>query len=209
MAFAVLADDGFRFLVSQVLDSLLGVEVKFHPCALAFGVDERERVAAVSVHVAIGVGDASVAHGDGNLVQGFRQQGPEIPIVARTSHVGARVTLHGMVEVGEFQRVAQEEHRSVVAHEVPVALFGVELDGKAADVAFGISRAAFACDGRKANEEFRLFTDFGEDGSFGVFCNVVCHRKRAECTRTFGVHAAFRDDFSVEVCQFFKKPYVL
>jgi phosphoribosylcarboxyaminoimidazole (NCAIR) mutase len=42
-------------------------------------------------------------------------------------------------------RVADEkEHGRIVAHQVPVALFGVELDGKAADIALGIARAALS-----------------------------------------------------------------
>ena len=71
-------------------------------------------------------------------MQRFGQQGPEIPVVVGRTQVGARVALHGMVQVGEFQRVAQEEHGGVVAHEIPVARVGVELHGETADVALGI-----------------------------------------------------------------------
>jgi formylglycine-generating enzyme required for sulfatase activity len=46
-----------------------------------------------------------------------------------------------VVEIREFQRVAHEEHRGVVANEVPVALLRVELHRKAPDVAFSIGRA--------------------------------------------------------------------
>jgi hypothetical protein len=46
------------------------------------------------------------------------------------AHIGARVALHGLVQVGELERVAQEEHGRVVAHHIPVAFFGVELQAK-------------------------------------------------------------------------------
>ena len=43
--------------------------------------------------------------------------------------------LHGVDEVGEFDRVLDEEDRHVVADEIEVAFLRVELDGEAADVA--------------------------------------------------------------------------
>ena len=43
--------------------------------------------------------------------------------------------LHGVDKIGKFDGVLDEEHRNVVADEIPVSLLGVELHGKAADVA--------------------------------------------------------------------------
>ena len=68
-----------------------------------------------------------------------------------------------MVEVGKAQRIAKEEHRRVVAHDVPVALLGIKFDREAADVAFGVGRAALAGDSREAREHRRLLADLGED----------------------------------------------
>ena len=86
-------------------------------------------------------------------------EAPEVPVVEGAAQVGARVPFHGVVEVGEFQRVAQEEDRRVVAHEIPVALFGVELHGEAADVALGVGGAALARrrwkSGRTCRSSFR------------------------------------------------------
>ena len=75
------------------------------------------------------------------------------------AQVGARVALHGVVEVRELERVAQEEDRRVVADQVPVALLGVELDREAADVALGVGRAALAGHGGEADEEVGLLAD--------------------------------------------------
>jgi hypothetical protein len=72
--------------------------------------------------------------------------------------LGGRVTLLGVDKVGELDGVAEEEDRGVVADHVPVALLGVELDGKAAGVASRIARALLATDGREA----------GEDGGLGA-----------------------------------------
>src|SRR6476660_9410868 len=68
-----------------------------------------------------GLGDAAVAHGDGDLVQRFGQVGPKAPVVLGVTHIGARVALDRTVEVGELQRVAVKEHRGVVADHIPVA----------------------------------------------------------------------------------------
>ena len=50
-----------------------------------------------------------------------------------------------MVKVGELQRIAQEEYRGVVAYKVPIALFGIELDGKSAYIALCIGCSALPC----------------------------------------------------------------
>ena len=65
--------------------------------------------------------------------------------------------LGGMDDVGELDRVLDEEHRDVVADEVPVAFLGVELDREAAHVARQIGRSLAAGHGREAHEDRRLF----------------------------------------------------
>ena len=149
--------------VGEVLDALLGAVVELHPVALAGLVVERVGVRAEAVHVAVARRDAAVGHDDGDLVQRLGQVGPEVPVVLGVAQVGARVTLDGVVEVGELQRVAEEEDRGVVADDVPVALLGVELHGEAADVALGVGRAALAGDGREAGEHLGLLADLAED----------------------------------------------
>ena len=136
-------------------------------------------------------------------MHGFWQQRPEIPVVSGRAQVGARVALHGFVQIGEFQWVAEEEHGRVVAHQIPVAFFGVKLDGETTDVALGIGRAAFTCHGRETHKQIGFFADLVENFGFGVLADVVGNGKRTECTRTFGMHAALRNDFTVEVRQFF------
>src|SRR6201999_3826589 len=104
----------------------------------------------------------------------------------------------GMVEVGETQRIAEEEHRRIVADDVPVAVLGIELEGGAADVAFRIGRAALAGDGREAREHGRLLPDLRENLGLGVPGDVVGYREGAVGTPTLGVHAPLRDYLAVE-----------
>ena len=114
-----------------------------------------------------------------------------------------------MVEVGELQRVADEEDRRVVADQVPVAFFGIELQREAADVALGVSRAALAGDRREAGEHRGLLADFGEDLRLGVAGDVVGDGERAERAGALGVHAPFGDHLAVEVGHLLQKPDVL
>src|SRR5258708_2339967 len=115
------------------------------------------------MHVPKGARDPSLAHNDGYLVEGLGQQSPEIPIVIGAAHAGPRIALDGVVEIGKAQRIAKKEHRRIVAYDVPVTLFCVELQGEAADVPLRISGAALAGNGRKAREHGGLLADFGEN----------------------------------------------
>ena len=209
MRLAILADEGFRLGIAQVLDALLRTEVELDPMAFVGRIDEAEGVRTKAVHVAIGGRQAALTHDDGDLMQRLRQRGPEVPVVLRRTHVGARVALHRVVEVGELERIAQEEHRRVVADQVPVAFFSVELDGKAADVALGIGGAAFTGNGGEAREQFGLLADLAEDLRPRVFADVVSHGEGTVGTGTLGMHAPLRDHFAVEVGQLLEQPDIL
>src|SRR3990172_6770723 len=119
--------------------------MELDPVPFTFCVEEAEGVAAESVHVTVGSWYAAVAHDNGDLVQCLGKGSPEVPVVAGAAQVRAGIALHGVVEVGELQGIAQEKYGRVVPHKVPVALLGIELDGKAPDVALCICRAALPC----------------------------------------------------------------
>src|SRR5205823_2493867 len=106
---------------------------------------------------------------------------------------GARVAFDRMVEVGEAQWIAEEEHRRVVADDVPVPFFGVELQRGAAYVALRIRGAALAGDGGDAREHRRLLADRAEDLGLGKAGDVVCHREGAMGAPAFGMHTALGD----------------
>ena len=75
----------------------------------------------------------------------------------RLRKAAVRLLLDGMDHVGKLDRILNEEHRDVVADEVPVAFLGVELDREAAHVARQIGRPLAAGHGREADESRRLF----------------------------------------------------
>jgi len=127
VAFAIPGNEGRSIGVGKVLDPLLGAEVELNPDAFIGGIDHREGMAAEQVHVAEALRDAAIGHHDGDLVQRLRQQRPEIPVIVRAAKPRARVALDRVIEVREPQWIAEEEHRRVVADDVPVTLLGIEL----------------------------------------------------------------------------------
>ena len=113
-----------------------------------------------------------------------------------------------MVQVGEAQRVTEEEHGRVVAHHVPVAFLGIELQCKTSDVAFSVRGAALAGNGREARHHRRLLADLGEDLRLRIAGDVVRDGEGAVRAGALGMHAALRDYLSVEMGQLFDQPEV-
>ena len=207
--FAVLAHQRLGFGIRQVFNSLLGFKGELDPETLVLRIQEAEGMAAEAVHVAEAARQAPVAHYHRHLVQRFRQRGPEVPVAVGAAQARARVALDGVVQIGEFQRVAHEEHGRVVADQVPVAFFRVELQGKAADIALRIRRAPLASDRGKAREHGCLLAHGAKDFRPRVARDVVRDGKRAMRAGTLGMHAALGDDFAVEVGQLFQEPHIL
>jgi hypothetical protein len=141
-----------------------------------------------------------------HLVKRFRQQRPEIPVVVGAAHAGSRIALDSVVEIGKAQRISEEEHRGVVAHDVPVALFGIELQREAADIALGVGGAAFACDGGEASEHRGLLADLRKDLGLGVAPDVVRDGKGAVGAGALGVHAAFGNHLAGEMGELLDQP---
>ena len=121
--------------------------MEFNPETFIVGIDKTEGVATKTVHVTVRLRQTTVAEVDGQLVEGFRQLREEIPFVDWITQVGARVTFYHVVQVREFQRIAQIEDRSVVTYQIPVTFFGIKLHGEATNVAFCIGSATFTGDG--------------------------------------------------------------
>ena len=209
MAFPVLADNRLSLFIAQVTYPLLGDEVKLDPVPFVFCIDETEGVASEAVHMTVGIGNAPIAHNDSDLVQGLRQRGPEVPVVAGAAHVGIGVALDGMVEVWELERVAKEKYRRVVTHEIPVALFGIELGRKAPDVPLGVGSAALAGHRGKAGEGLGLLPHFGENLGPGIAGNVMGDREGPISAGTLGMHSALRDHLPIKLGELLQEPDIL
>ena len=125
--------------------------------------DPLEGVRAEAVHVAVARRDAPVAEQPGEHVGRLGREREEVPHVVRLLAVGVGVGLLGVDEVGELEGVADEEDRGVVAHQVVVAVLGVELDREAPRVAHGFGRTPAAGHGREAHEHLGALADPDEE----------------------------------------------
>ena len=119
-------------------------------------VHEPERVDAEPLHEPEGARDRAVRHRPHEHVGRLRHERHEVPEVV-VRGLGLREAAVGLLlgrvdQVGELDRVLDEEHRDVVADEVPVALLRVELHREAPHVARQIERALVAGHGREADE---------------------------------------------------------
>ena len=140
---------------------------------------------------------------------GIIKQVPEVPGGRGAAQVGARVALLRVDEVGELERIADEEDGRVVAHQIPVALVGVELHGKAAHVTLGVGRAHLTGHGGKARDQRRDLAHLREDAGTGIARDVLGDGEGAEGAPALGVDDALGDALAVLMGQLLQQVPVL
>ena len=115
--------------------------------SLAFVVDQLEGVAAITIHEAVAIRNTTVTKQEGHLVGGLRTQGDEVPEHVRILQMSAWIALLRVNEAWEEDWIADEEDWCVVSNQVPDAILGVVLDGKATWItdSVGTTRLATWC----------------------------------------------------------------
>ncbi len=195
--------------VGEVLDPLVGLEVIFDPEGFAPGVDPLEGVRAEAVHVAIAGGNAAIAEQHGELVRGLRRMGEEIPGVLGLLHVGEGIALLRMDEVGEFQRIADEEDRRVVADQIVIALLRIEFEGEAARIAHHVGRAALQRHCRETQKHIGALAHGAEELRPGPVAAFPGDFEIAVGARPARVHDPLGDALAVETRQLLDQIVVL
>ena len=71
--------------------------MEFYPGTFVLCIIETVSVAAESVHMTVRIRNTARAHGDGDLMQCFGKQCPEIPITVRATHICFWIAFNGMV----------------------------------------------------------------------------------------------------------------
>src|SRR6202012_5430810 len=94
------------------------------------------------------------------------------------------MALLGMDKVGEFQGIADEEHRRVITDNVPVTLLAVETQCKTRTVTFSIGRTSLSSNCREAQKRLGFLADLRKRGGAGVFGQIIGDRQRTEGGRT-------------------------
>ena len=110
------------------------------------------------------------------------------------AQVGPRVAFLSVNEVRELVGISNEKDGRVVPHHIPVAFLGVKLEGKPANVAFGVCRTQLAGYRLKSGDHPGLLAHFREDFDLGVPGDVAPHGERAVCAPAFGMDHALGDD---------------
>jgi len=73
-------------------------------------------MAAKTVHVAVVFRRTAIGKQNCHLMQSFWTQGPEIPLGVRIFEMRLGMALLGVDQIREFERIADEENRRVVAY---------------------------------------------------------------------------------------------
>jgi hypothetical protein len=121
-----------------------------------------------------------------------------------------RLRLDRVHKVGELDGVLDEEHRDVVADNVPVALVGVELDSETADIANGVGTATGALDSGETDKGGGRTRGVGEDGSLGVLLGpIVVNLEDTVGTGTTSVDDTLGDALVIEAVDLFTADLVL
>ncbi len=149
-------------------------------------------MAAVAVHEPVPVRRAPVAEEYHHLVEALGIEAPVIPHHCRALQVGLRVTFLGVNKIGKLLGVLDEEYGCVVSNQVPVAVFGIELDGESPGVTFGVSASLLSSDGRKPGKHPAFVTDLAEEFRLCVFCDVAGHGECAESAGSLGMYDPLR-----------------
>ena len=138
------------------------MEVVLDQHGVALGIDHLVGVDAEAFHVPVVGRNAARAEQVRQHVHGFGRLAHEVEDPVRLLAERYRVGLEGVDDVRELDGVADEEDREVVADEVPVAVFGVELDREAARIAGDLGAVAAADDGGETDGQGRLLAGFLE-----------------------------------------------
>ena len=181
--------------------------VEFHEAGLTFGIDQSEGVHPKALHGAQAFWNGAVGHGPDHHVRGFRLQRNKVPerIVGRTAgrNLVMRLGFHRVDEVWKFDRILDEEHRHVVAHQVEVAFVGEELHGKTAHVTHGVAGTTRALHRGKTCEHRGFMLRRAQETCLGQRRMVAVTLEIAMGARTTGMHDALRDALMVEVRDLF------
>ena len=191
----------------------LRLPVKLDEVRLAFGVHHPKGVNAKSFHHAIAARNRAIRHRPHQHVGGFGHEGRPVPerVVGAAGLRKGAIGFHfdGMDEIGKLDGVLDEENRDVVADEVPIALFGIELHGKPAHVTRCIDRARAAGDRREPGEDRHLLALALEQISARQVGERLIGLKEPMRRGASGVNDPLRNPLVIEVKYFLPKDEIL
>ena len=131
------AVDLHRLVPQHRLQALLRLPMEFDEGGFARVVDQPEAVHSETLDRAERARDRAIGHDPHDHVPGFGAEADEIPEIVvrglRLRELAIGLGLGGVDQIGELDRILNEEHRNIVADDVPIALAGVKFDREASD----------------------------------------------------------------------------
>ena len=195
----------FRVKVVQPLQAL---PVELHIAHVTLGVDQFIGVYTVTVHFAIAGRGTCVGVQLGQGTRGFWNVGEEVEAARVVIQVGTRVRLEGVNHVRELDCITDKEGGEIVAHQVPVAVCGVELGRETARVAQGFWRVGAVDNGRETHK-YRSGFALGKYLGLGQVAQVIGHGKRTVSAGAASMHNTLRNAFAVKALQLLQQLHVL
>src|SRR5690606_17930998 len=105
--------------------------------------------------------------------------------------------------------ILNEEHRHVVAHQVPDAFIGIKLYSKATDIAGGVLRAPLTGHSGKPDKYGCDFSRLGKQRCTGQITQRFVAFKISVSTRSAGMNDTLGNPFVIEMGDLFTKNEVL
>ena len=213
MVVRVRAGDLHRLVPHQRVRAQPWRPVEFAEHRFAVRIDQPEGMHAEPLHHPVAARNRAVGHLPHQHVGGLGHQRHEVPesVVRRRrlGHAMVRLGLDRVHQVRELHRVLDEEHRHVVAHQVPVALVGIELHREAAHVARGVLGATLTGHRGEAHEHRGDLARLLERRGAGECGKILVGLEVAMRAGTARMHHALGDAFMVEMGELLAQDEIL
>jgi len=213
MEIRIGAVDLHRLVPRHRLQAELRLPVELHEGRLILSVDEAERMDTETFHETERSRNGAIRHGPHDHVHAFRRQRNEVPEVVvcrlRLGEIAVRLLFGGMDKVGKLDGILDEEDRDIVADEIPIALLGIDLDRKAANIPGKVERALVAGNRGEADEGGGLFTFALEEIGLGVGGKRIIGLEITMGAIAARMNDAFRDALMVEMEQLFAEMEII
>lgn len=191
--------ESISFRSSKILDTLISLEMELNPVSFTLVINPLESVGRITVHSSETIRGTSVREQDSHLMSRFWSLGEEIPEHVRALEIALRVSLLGVDEIREFNRVSNEEHGGVVTNHIPIAFFSVKLDSETTRISFGISRSLFSSDSGESKENRSALANGIEELSLAELSDIIGGFKITPSTSSLSMDDSFGNSFSIEM----------
>jgi len=110
--------DLFHLVKTQCFNAYIRFYMVLNKESLSLFINPSESMSTETIHVSIPVSDASLREEEHDVHHALRSKTDEVPLHVGTSHSSLRMSLPTVDNVGELNRIPNEEEGGVVAYHV-------------------------------------------------------------------------------------------